>query len=54
MQDNMTSLIFDYKSLIIIMKCYPNFCKTAKSRHIPKNISKFNKRKHLKEKWMTR
>ena len=25
----------------------------AKSKHIPKKIKKFNKRKHKKEKWMT-
>ena len=26
---------------------------TAKTRHIPKSVKKFNKRKHTKEKWMT-
>ena len=25
---------------------------TAKTRHIPKSVKKFNKRKHTKEKWM--
>ena len=25
----------------------------AKTRHIPKSVKKFNKRKHTKEKWMT-
>ena len=25
----------------------------AKSKHIPKQISKFNKRRHKKQKWMT-
>ena len=26
---------------------------TAKTRHIPKSVKKFNKHKHTKEKWMT-
>ena len=26
---------------------------TAKMRHIPKLVKKFNKREHTKEKWMT-
>ena len=38
---------YNYKILSKVLQ-------TAKSRHIPKKIRKFNKRKHTKEKWMTR
>ena len=34
-------------------KILSKLLQTTKSRHIPKNIRIFNKRKHLKEKWMT-
>ena len=35
-------------------KIVSELLQTAKSRHIPKKVRKFNKRKHMKEKWMTR
>ena len=35
-------------------KIVSKLLQTVKSRHIPKKVRKFNKRKHMKEKWMTR
>ena len=42
-----TNTNYNYKILSELLQ-------TAKSSHIPRKIRKFNKRKHTKEKWMTR
>ena len=34
-------------------KFFSTLLQTAKSKHIPKRIKKFNKRRHKKERWMT-
>ena len=39
--------------LITIMKLLRLYCKMQKNRHIPKHVTKFNKRRHKKQKWMT-
>ena len=40
--------------LITIMKLWRLYCKMQKkNRHIPKCVTKFNKRRHTKQKWMT-
>ena len=67
-QDNIEKFIKEvsdaniYDQLNPVFNTNPNYnykivselLQTAKSRHIPKKVRKFNKRKHMKEKWMTR